>query len=118
MKNFRYITFNFNRFILCKYWSYNEYIIAENIKYNSLKARIKKSIKGGLLGFKLKLSGRFSRKQRASLTWFSYGRVPLTTMNTIIDYDFFSAPIVNSLVTIKIWLHCSKSYKNYYLRMI
>jgi ribosomal protein S3 len=67
-----------------------------------LKNRINKWYRGGLLGFKMQCSGRFSRRQRASSIWFLYGSVPLSTINEKIDFASYSIPILNSKITIKI----------------
>lgn len=58
-----------------------------------------------LLGFKMSFKGRFSRKQRASSIWFHQGYVPLNTIKANIDFAFFSVPIKNSAVSIKLWLY-------------
>jgi len=50
----------------------------------------------------MQCSGRFSRRQRASSIWFSYGSVPLNTLKEKIDYAAYSIPIFNSKITIKI----------------
>jgi hypothetical protein len=38
---------------------------AAGFKYNMVKKRSIKQIRGGLLGFKMQCSGRFTRRQRA-----------------------------------------------------
>ena len=57
--------------------------------------------------------GRFSRKQKASSIWFTHGRVPLNTLNIHIDYSFFTIPLKNSAVSIKIWLYKNPMYNSY-----
>jgi hypothetical protein len=63
-----------------------------------------------LVGFKLAFKGRFSRKQRASDIWYMRGKVPLNTLSIKLDYFFFTIPIKNSAISIKIIL-----YKNLYI---
>jgi ribosomal protein S3 len=57
--------------------------------------------------------GRFSRKQRASSIWFNYGKVPLNSIKASIDYSFFTVPLRNSAVSIKIWIYKNAEYSNY-----
>ena len=66
-----------------------------------------------IIGYKMSFRGRFSRKQRASSIWFTHGKVPLNTINNVIDYSFFTVPLRNSAVSIKIWIHKNLSYSNY-----
>ena len=56
-------------------------------------------------GFKVHCCGRFSRRQRASSYWFSKGKVPLNTISSNIDYGFFTIPIRNSAISVKVWLN-------------
>lgn len=59
-------------------------------------------VNSGILGYKLQLCGRFSRKQRASSYWLSCGRVPLNTYSVNVDYGFFTVPLRNSALTVKV----------------
>ena len=58
-----------------------------------------------IMGFKMSFKGRFSRKQRASSIWFHQGYVPLNTVKAIIDYAFFTIPLKNSAISVKLWLY-------------
>jgi hypothetical protein len=58
-----------------------------------------------ILGYKMSFKGRFTRKQRASSVWFHQGFVPLNTVSGYIDYSFFTIPLKNSAVSIKLWLY-------------
>lgn len=115
---FYYAQLHFKRFMQFKFWKYNHGLYALGSFYNPLKKRILQRKKGGLIGFKMQCSGRFTRRQRASSIWFSYGKVPLCTLNENIDYSFFSKPITNSIITIKVWLHISNKYPTWYFRLI
>lgn len=72
----------------------------------------------GLMGFKFHYKGRFSRKQIATSSWFRFGKVPLNTISAIIDYAFYTVPLKNSAVSIKIWLYKDKFYKYYNTKII
>jgi ribosomal protein S3 len=58
------------------------------------------------------LSGRFRRKQRASSYWLSKGQVPLNTLEAFIDYAYYTIPLRNSAITVKIWLYKSSNISN------
>jgi hypothetical protein len=45
---------------------YNNGSFSLAFRYNMLKKRISTPKKGGLIGFKMQCSGRFTRRQRAS----------------------------------------------------
>jgi hypothetical protein len=66
MQYFRYTQYYFNRYMQYNYWMYNTGLFSLTGKYNILKRRILKPQKGGLFGFKMQCSGRFTRRQRAS----------------------------------------------------
>jgi ribosomal protein S3 len=53
----------------------------------------------------MSFKGRFTRKQRASSVWFHQGLVPLNTFKGYIDYSFFTIPLKNSAISIKLWLY-------------
>jgi ribosomal protein S3 len=94
-------------------------MLAEYLKYNVVKIKTKKTNNRGILiGYKIKLSGRFSRKQRSSSIWFSFGSVPLNTIKSNIEYNAHSIPIKNSLITIKVWFNIGKNFQKYYFCLI
>jgi ribosomal protein S3 len=86
---------------------------------NHLKSRIKLHTKSNnLKGYKMHLTGRFTRKQRASYYWFSRGKVPLNTISAFVDFAFFTIPLTNSAITVKVWLYKSDELlNNYYLKI-
>lgn len=99
-------SFFFNKVIIYNYWFYNMNWLHNSNVLNKLRARIYplEPVKGSLYGFKFHFRGRFSRKQRAGSFVFSRGNMPLTTLSANIDYGFITMPLVNSLVSIKVWL--------------
>lgn len=44
-------------------------------------------------GFKLRMGGRLTRKQRASSFWMSVGNIPLSTIGSHLEYAFYSLPL-------------------------
>ena len=55
-----------------------------------------------LIGYKIQLKGRFTRKQIAAKHVFKGGNVPLNTLNSNIDYGFATVPIKNSAIGVKV----------------
>jgi hypothetical protein len=56
------------------------------------------------LGIRIAASGRFTRNQRASLSIFHFGKVPLNTFSVPIDYCFASLPLKFGVGSLKIWI--------------
>lgn len=56
-------------------------------------------------GFRIKVGGRISRKQRASSFLSCFGTVPLNTFSCHMEYAFYTLPLRNSSVTIKMWFN-------------
>lgn len=63
-----------------------------------------------LYGFKIIVKGRFSRKQRVSKVSLNVGKVPLNTVDAKIDYTFFTLPITNSAVSVKVYLYKNANF--------
>lgn len=98
--------FFFNRLVRYSYWRYSRSWLIEFNGLNKLKLRFLPRPKGlGLLGFKVHLRGRFSRKQKASSLWYMRGQLPLTSVRSTVDYAFKAYPLRNSLVSVKVWLY-------------
>lgn len=115
----RSLYINYNRYLKFNYWQYHYNWLINDFKMNHLKSRIKIHTKlNSLKGYKMHLTGRFTRKQRAASYWFSKGKIPLNTINTFIDYSFFTLPLPNSAITIKVWLYKSDDLLNTYFLKI
>jgi len=72
-------------------------------KNTSWTNRFKKNFNNKFMeGFKFRMGGRLSRKQRASSFILTVGTVPLNTYSCNIEHAFFSAPLRNSELTIKL----------------
>ena len=99
---------------LARYHDYTQYITHMGRYYGRFKiskgsimrsrVRTQSHIRG-LLGFKIQLKGRFSRKQIAAKSIKDYGKMPLNTLNAHIDYAFRTVAIKNSAIGIKVWLY-------------
>ena len=74
-----------------------------------LKKLIKKK---NLFGYRIKLSGRFTRKQRATTIVIKFGTVPLATINNQIDYSQQNVVLKDGVGNVKVWLNKTKKFKN------
>ena len=93
----------FTYFISKSTYIYHKYNIS---KGTIQRAKVKsKNIHKGLIGYKIQLKGRFTRKQIAAKHVFKGGNVPLNTLNSNIDYGFATVPIKNSAIGVKVWLY-------------
>lgn len=83
------------------------YTIWEVIKnVNYLMRRL---MRGGVVnGYKITCSGRFSRKQRTTYSWKSFGNLGLSSLKSRLDYSTRSLVLKYSICTIKIWINLSK----------
>jgi hypothetical protein len=84
--------------------------VYNNLIFSSFNSSSKTQLKNlepntKILGFKLHISGRLSRKDRASDIWFSYGSVPANKFSANIDYAFYTVPLINSIVRVKVWIN-------------
>lgn len=115
----RSLYINYNRYLKFNYWYYHYNWLINDFKMNYLKLRMKSHTKtNNLKGYKMHLTGRFTRKQRAASYWFSKGKVPLNSINEFIDYAFFTIPLSNSAITVKVWLYKSDDISNNYFLKI
>lgn len=56
----------------------------------------------GLQGFRIRLHGRFTRKQIAAAYHFQEGSMSLSSMDVFMDYGFATTPLRNSAIGIKV----------------
>jgi hypothetical protein len=106
---FTFSQYFFRTFMSYIYIQYSFNKLVNYIKLNKRNYYIKMkelySSSSFILGYKMSFKGRFTRKQRASSVWFHQGFVPLNTIKGHIDYSFFTIPLKNSAVSIKLWLY-------------
>jgi len=91
---------HFNYFIQTRTYIYHKYQISKGT-IRRHKVTMQKPHRG-LIGYKIQLRGRFTRKQIAAKHVFKGGHVPLNTLNSNIDYGFSTVPIKNSAIGVKV----------------
>jgi len=110
---FKFSLVHYNRFLQFNYFKFNysqfKWINSFNIRLAHLKP-----VHAQFMGFKIKCSGRFSRKQRASSSWFSLGSVPLNKVTSLIDYSAHTVFLANSAITVKVWINKGADNSNFY----
>jgi hypothetical protein len=64
-------------------------------------------------GYKIMCSGRFSRKQRATYSWKTFGSIAPSSMKSRLDYKHSSISLKYSLCTIKVWVRMKRHKSRY-----
>lgn len=92
---------------LKQYYTIWEVLKNINFLFRSLM-RKKKVVKG----YKITCSGRFSRKQRTTYSWKSFGSLALSTTKSKLDYSFRTIALKYSACTVKVWVRLNKKKGN------
>ncbi len=93
---------------LTQYYTIWEILKNINFLFRTLM-RKKRLVKG----YKITCSGRFSRKQRATYTWKSFGSLAFSTVKSKLDYSYRTIALKYSSCTIKVWIRLGKRKKNF-----
>lgn len=87
---------------------YTIFEILKSINYFLKYLLFKKKI---IKGYKITCAGRFSRKQRATYSWKSFGTLSLSTMKSKLDYNYNTIALKYSSCAIKVWICLHKKNK-------
>ncbi|MDH5720359.1 MAG: 30S ribosomal protein S3 [Spirochaetia bacterium] len=71
----------------------------------AMKQTLRSSIRAGVLGVKIMVSGRLNGADMARTEQYLEGRVPLHTLRAIIDYGFAEADTTFGKIGVKVWLY-------------
>lgn len=63
-------------------------------------------------GYKITCSGRFSRKQRATYSWKTFGSLAFSTVKSKLDYSYRTIALKYSSCTIKVWVRLGRKKTN------
>jgi len=79
----------------------------EKISINSIIESLKESLKDNkkIKGYKVCFSGRFTRRQIATYSWDSFGKIPINDQSSVVDFAFTKLITQHGLCGIKLWLH-------------
>ncbi len=76
----------------------------------ALKIAVNNSMKAGVQGVKIKVSGRLGGAEMARTEWQKAGRVPLHTLRSDIDYGFTEANTTYGILGVKVWIFNGEVY--------
>jgi len=88
------------------------YTIWEVLKNINFLFKILMRKKRIVRGYKIMCSGRFSRKQRATYNWKSFGSLALSTVKSKLDYSYRTIALKYSSITIKVWVRLNRKKRN------
>ena len=74
----------------------------------AMKQAIQRSMRAGILGIKVAVSGRLGGAEIARTEWSKEGRIPLQTLRADIDYGFAEADTIMGLIGVKVWIFKSE----------
>lgn len=70
----------------------------------AMKQAIQRTMRTGVLGIKIAVSGRLGGAEIARTEWTKEGRIPLQTLRADIDYGFHEANTVFGKIGVKVWI--------------
>ena len=70
----------------------------------AMKQAIQRSMRSGILGIKIAVSGRLGGAEIARREWAKEGRIPLHTLRADIDYGVTQAVTVMGIIGVKVWI--------------
>lgn len=88
-------------------------LVAENIAQQlekrvpfrrAMKQAMQRSMRAGIQGIKVMVSGRLGGAEIARSEWAKEGRIPLQTLRADVDYGFTEADTVMGKIGVKVWI--------------
>lgn len=70
----------------------------------AMKQAIQRSMRAGVLGIKVAVSGRLGGAEIARTEWSKEGRIPLQTLRADVDYGFTEADTIMGIIGVKVWI--------------
>ena len=70
----------------------------------AMKQAIQRSMRAGVLGIKVAVSGRLGGAEIARTEWSKEGRIPLQTLRADVDYGVTEAETMMGIIGVKVWL--------------
>ncbi len=77
----------------------------------AMKKAMERTMAGGALGIKVRVSGRLGGAEIARVEWMKEGRVPLQTIRADINYGFTEALIPMGKIGVKVWIFKKELFK-------
>lgn len=70
----------------------------------AMKQAIQRTMRTGVLGIKVAVSGRLGGAEIARTEWSKEGRIPLQTLRADVDYGFAEAKTMMGIIGVKVWI--------------
>lgn len=70
----------------------------------AMKQAIQRTMRSGVQGIKVAVSGRLGGAEIARTEWAKEGRIPLQTLRADVDYGFAEADTIMGLIGVKVWI--------------
>lgn len=70
----------------------------------AMKQAIQRSMRAGVLGIKVAVSGRLGGAEIARTEWSKEGRIPLQTLRADVDYGVAQADTMMGIIGVKVWI--------------
>lgn len=70
----------------------------------AMKQAMQRSMRSGVLGIKVAVSGRLGGAEIARTEWAKEGRIPLQTLRADVDFGFAEADTVFGIIGVKVWI--------------
>lgn len=70
----------------------------------AMKQAIQRSMRAGVLGIKVAVSGRLGGAEIARTEWSKEGRIPLQTLRADVDFGFAQADTMMGIIGVKVWI--------------
>lgn len=70
----------------------------------AMKQSMQRTMRSGVQGIKVAVSGRLGGAEIARTEWAKEGRIPLQTIRADVDYGFAEADTVMGLIGVKVWV--------------
>ena len=69
-----------------------------------MKQAMQRSMRAGVQGIKVMVSGRLGGAEIARSEWAKEGRIPLQTLRADVDYGFTEADTIMGKIGVKVWI--------------
>lgn len=70
----------------------------------AMKQAIQRSMRAGVVGIKVAVSGRLGGAEIARTEWSKEGRIPLQTLRADVDYGVAQADTMMGIIGVKVWI--------------
>ena len=70
----------------------------------AMKQAIQRTMRAGVQGIKIMVSGRLGGAEIARSEWVKEGRIPLQTLRADVDYGFAEADTIMGKIGVKVWI--------------